>query len=305
MSVSGPWIIHPSMSGKGPKVTSGSRRTIAMGPGPGRVVTVNSRVLPSRSTRTVTLASGSTSRRMRTTWREGSSSLSSVPFTATITSPARMPASAAGPPGLTAASSAAVWKVIRWRCNTFAPRSFTVTSASAPLIGELFRVTHLRQRADEARALLLQRDQSRKRCLVETHLAQQVIELRDAILESGHRGMRTDSHHRRLAGQALEPAFRGGARGRRVHGEELGGRPSWRHGLRRRGPSRPAAQTNPDGEDAERHHAGRRRRHAPARESVPRPGALVAAALKLPPVVRGGRRVRQPAQAAAESVLRL
>src|SRR5205807_622869 len=101
-------------------------------------------------------------------------------------------------------------------CNTFAPRSFTVISASAPPIGEFFRVTHLRQRADEARALLLQRDQSRKRCLVETLLAQQVIELRDAILESGHRGMRTDSHHRRLARQALEPAFRGGARGCRV-----------------------------------------------------------------------------------------
>src|SRR5205807_53991 len=29
MSVSGPWIIHPSMSGKGPKVTSGSPRTSA------------------------------------------------------------------------------------------------------------------------------------------------------------------------------------------------------------------------------------------------------------------------------------
>ena len=138
MSVSGPWIIHPSMSGKGPKVTSGSRRTIAMGPGPGRVVTVNSRVLPARSTRTVTLVSGSTSRRMRTTWREGSSALSSVPFTATITSPARMPASAAGPPGLTARTRAPVPAGAGSSCTPMmarpGPTSGLTCSMTAPLI---------------------------------------------------------------------------------------------------------------------------------------------------------------------------
>jgi len=101
----GPFTRNVGLKG-GSIGNSGRARPKAMTSGPSRGVTERTRALPARTTRTTNLSSGFTSRIILTTRRGASAPVTSLPFTATITSPERMPASAAGPPGLTPSTRA-------------------------------------------------------------------------------------------------------------------------------------------------------------------------------------------------------
>src|SRR5436190_16297097 len=94
--------------------------------------------------------------------------------------------------------------------------TFGSLGLSARLVGQGFRVTHLHQRSDEARARLLQGQQARRRRLIHALGAEQVIDLRDAVLEPGHGRTGTHMYDGGLARQARQPLFQGGGvRGRR------------------------------------------------------------------------------------------
>ena len=87
---------------RGPGPPPGNAMTPAMG-GMGRGVTSKSIFFPARNTATFTLRSGCSSRVRSTSVCAGLPYfVRSSPATETMTSPLRMPASAAGPPGLTA-----------------------------------------------------------------------------------------------------------------------------------------------------------------------------------------------------------